>query len=57
MGFPKKLASPTLHVNTDHLLGTLDYGKVRVATGTMGYKHKELDIDEQTRRLAGPTSC
>ncbi|AJY10613.1 acetoacetate decarboxylase [Burkholderia dolosa] len=53
-GFPKKLASPTLHVNTDHLLGTLDYGKVRVATGTMGYKHKELDIAEQAKRLAGP---
>jgi acetoacetate decarboxylase len=53
-GFPKKLASPTLKVNTDTLLGTLDYGPVRVATGSMGYKHSELDIAEQTRRLAGP---
>ncbi|PMS23894.1 acetoacetate decarboxylase [Trinickia dabaoshanensis] len=53
-GFPKKLASPTLQVSTDHLLGTLDYGNVRVATGTMGYKHRELDIEEQTERLAGP---
>lgn len=53
-GFPKKLASPTLEVNTDHLLGTLDYGKVRVATGTMGYKHRELDVTEQGRRLAAP---
>lgn len=53
-GFPKKLASPSLKVDTDHLLGTLDYGQVRVATGTMGYKHRELDIVEQAKRLAGP---
>ena len=53
-GFPKKLAKPTLEVHTDTLVGTLDYGPVRVATATMGYKHRELDIAEQTRRLAGP---
>lgn len=53
-GFPKKLASPKLEVHTDTLLGTLDYGPVRIATGTMGYKHGELDNDEQMRRLAGP---
>jgi acetoacetate decarboxylase len=53
-GFPKKLASPKLEVHTDTLLGTLDYGPVRVATGTMGYKHYDLDNDEQLRRLAGP---
>ncbi|HZS80603.1 MAG TPA: acetoacetate decarboxylase, partial [Herbaspirillum sp.] len=52
-GFPKKLASPMLRVDTDHLLGTLDYGKVRVATGTMGYKHRELDVAEQQKRLEG----
>lgn len=39
-GFPKKLASPHLSVEKDTLLGTLDYGPVRVATGTMGHKHK-----------------
>ena len=38
-GFPKKLASPTLRTETDTLVGTLDYGTVRIATGTMGYKH------------------
>ncbi|HHT8991016.1 TPA: acetoacetate decarboxylase [Burkholderia cenocepacia] len=53
-GFPKKLATPTLATHTDTLLGTLDYGPVRVATGTMGYKHKELDIAEQAKRLAAP---
>ncbi len=42
-GFPKKLASPSLTVERDTLLGTLDYGPVRVATATMGYKHKALD--------------
>ncbi|MBP0624040.1 acetoacetate decarboxylase [Cupriavidus consociatus] len=42
-GFPKKLASPRLAVETDTLLGTLDYGPVRVATGTMGYKHQAID--------------
>lgn len=53
-GFPKKLAAPTLKVDTDHLLGTLDYGAVRVATGTMGYKHKELDPAKEAERLAAP---
>ena len=33
-GFPKKLASPSLGVERDTLLGTLDYGPVRVATAT-----------------------
>jgi acetoacetate decarboxylase len=42
-GFPKKLADPTLRVDIDTLVGTLDYGPVRVATGSMGYKHKALD--------------
>jgi acetoacetate decarboxylase len=38
-GFPKKLADPSLTVDKDTLIGTLDYGPVRVATGTMGYKY------------------
>ena len=42
-GFPKKLAAPLLTVDKDTLLGTLDYGLVRVATATMGYKHRMLD--------------
>ena len=42
-GFPKKLASPSLTVERDTLLGTLDYGPVRVATATMGYKHRAFD--------------
>ncbi len=53
-GFPKKLAMPTLETHADTLVGTLDYGPVRVATGTMGYKHKELDSAEQAKKLAAP---
>jgi acetoacetate decarboxylase len=43
-GFPKKLAQPTLRTEIDTLVGTLDYGPLRVATGTMGYKHCEVDV-------------
>ena len=42
-GFPKKLAGPSLRVDKDVLVGTLDYGDIRVATGTMGYKHRSFD--------------
>ena len=44
-GFPKKLANPTLHVEIDQMVGTLDYGPVRVVTASMGYKHKAADLD------------
>ncbi len=43
-GFPKKLAQPTLRTEVDTLVGTLDYGPLRVATGTMGYKHREAEL-------------
>ena len=39
-GFPQKLAAPSLRVEHDTLVGTLDFGPVRIATGTMGYKHR-----------------
>ena len=42
-GFPKKFAQPSLVVERDALVGTLNYGSVRVATGVMGYKHQTLD--------------
>src|ERR1700726_4145404 len=51
-GFPKKLADPTLHVEIDAVVGTLDYGPVRVATGSMGYKHKAVDPAAVTASLA-----
>jgi len=53
-GFPKKLAKPTLHDEIDTLVGTLDYGSVRIATGTMGYKHKAVDRDAATASLLAP---
>ncbi|GKX32605.1 MAG: putative acetoacetate decarboxylase 2 [Rhizobiaceae bacterium MnEN-MB40S] len=53
-GFPKKLASPSLKAEIDTLVGTLDYGRVRVATGTMGYKHREADLDAVRKSLDAP---
>lgn len=54
-GFPKKLATPVLQVATDTLLGTLDYGPVRVATGSMGYKHRALDLVTARGALVAPS--
>ncbi len=42
-GFPEKLGTPNLKVESDTILGTLNYNSIRVAIGTMGYKYKELD--------------
>jgi len=53
-GFPKKLASPTLRTEIDTLMGTLDYGPVRVATATMGYKHKAANLAAVKAALAEP---
>jgi acetoacetate decarboxylase len=53
-GFPKKLADPSLQVEIDTLVGTLDYGPVRVATGTMGYKHRDADLAAVKASLAAP---
>lgn len=53
-GFPKKLASPDLSVTKDTLVGVLNYGPIRVAVGTMGYKHRALPHDPILRSLADP---
>ena len=53
-GFPKKLANPSLTIEEDMLVGMLDYGRVRVATATMGYKHKTLDADGLRAALGEP---
>nr|WP_314075241.1 acetoacetate decarboxylase [uncultured Roseococcus sp.] len=42
-GFPKKLGNPCLRTEVDTLVGTLDYGPIRVSTATMGYKHRAAD--------------
>jgi len=43
-GFPKKLAKPTLKAQIDTLVGELYYGPLRIAVGTMGYKHRQADL-------------
>ncbi|HEX5125581.1 MAG TPA: acetoacetate decarboxylase [Rhodocyclaceae bacterium] len=53
-GFPKKLAQPKLHVDIDTLIGTLDYGPIRIATATMGFKHREASHDSVLAALAQP---
>jgi acetoacetate decarboxylase len=53
-GFPKKLGSPSLRAEVDTLVGTLDYGPIRVATGTMGYKHREADAAAVKAALSAP---
>lgn len=53
-GFPKKLANVSFKVETDTLVGTLDYGRIRLATGTMGYKYQTRDAAAMARDLAEP---
>lgn len=53
-GFPKKLASPALRTDIDTVVGTLDYGSVRVAAATMGYKHRSADTAAVQQALAAP---
>lgn len=53
--FPKTIGQPGLYVDNGALVGTLDYGTLRVATATMGYKHYELDKSEAEAQLTVPT--
>ncbi len=53
-GFPKKIAQPSLRAEVDTLIGTLDYGPVRVATGTMGYKYQQADKAAVMKALRAP---
>jgi acetoacetate decarboxylase len=53
-GFPQKLARPSLRVEHDTLLGTLDVGPVRVASGSMGYKHHPIAAAEALAEVAAP---
>jgi acetoacetate decarboxylase len=42
-GFAKKIAEPSLKVERDTLVGTLNYNGAAVARATMAYKHAEMD--------------
>jgi acetoacetate decarboxylase len=53
-GFPKKYAQPSLAVARDTLVGTLDYGPVRIATGTMGFKYVAADHAAVLKALIAP---
>ncbi|BAT61413.1 acetoacetate decarboxylase [Variibacter gotjawalensis] len=53
--FPKKYGKADLIVDSDTLVGSLDYGTIRVATATMGYKHKPLDHEEALKEITVPT--
>jgi acetoacetate decarboxylase len=53
-GFPKKLASPKIAVESDVLVGTLHYGSVLCASATMGYKHRPVDHDAVLTAMKAP---
>lgn len=52
--YPKKFGSPKLFVDSDTLVGTLNYGKLLVAIATMGYKHSQLSLQEAYNQIARP---
>lgn len=52
--YPKKLGAPKLYVDSDTLVGTLDYGSLRIANATMGYKHFEMDKEAAKNEICRP---
>lgn len=46
-GFPKKYARPYLGVMSDTLTGILEYASLKVAIGTMSYKHENLIVNSE----------
>ncbi|WP_139974594.1 acetoacetate decarboxylase [Ochrobactrum sp. CGA5] len=53
-GFPKKYGCPELKIDGDALVGTLHYGAVAVATGSMGFKYEEMDTEAARSILEAP---
>jgi len=53
--FPKKFGAAKLFVDSDTLVGTLDYGTLPVARATMGYKHKPYDHEKAKEEICVPT--
>jgi acetoacetate decarboxylase len=53
-GFPKKLATVSLGVASDSLIGRLNYEGIDVAIATMGYKYKSLDHELCKKSLEAP---
>ena len=52
--FRRSSHRPSFKIEKDTLIGTLDYGPVRVATGTMGYKHRTLDASQIKHGMNAP---
>ncbi len=44
-----------LYVEADTLVGTLDYGSVRVAVATMGYKYIAMNLERAREEICVPT--
>lgn len=55
-GFPKKNGNPKLQIVHDTLTGTLEYGGIQVAIGTMSYKHEHLLYDLEGRMACSSAS-
>ena len=53
--YPKKLGAPRLYTDSDTLVGTLDYGSLRVAVATMGYKHLAMTAEAAKAEICVPT--
>jgi acetoacetate decarboxylase len=53
-GFPKKMGHPSLTVDSDTIVGELRYGKMLVATATMGYKFEPFDASAAKATLEAP---
>lgn len=53
--FPKKFGKPKLYVDSDTLVGTLDYGTLPVAAATMGYKHQLMSNEDARKEIGKPT--
>ena len=52
--FPRSSRARPAGGDVDTLVGTLDYGPVRIATGTMGYKHAPADHGAVLAALGEP---
>jgi acetoacetate decarboxylase len=53
-GFPKKLANPKITVEKDVIVGRLQYESVSCAVGSIGYKHRPLDLAKVNGSLSEP---
>jgi len=53
-GFPKKLARPAVIHESDVIRGTLHYGSALCASGTMGYKHRAVELEPVLAAMREP---